>query len=262
MTDPRTPGPGRALAVRALVATALVATMCAVGGWAAPAGAQVGSTCGLATRTVPPYFTLTTLVGSATVRDGAILLTDAELDQAGAAWTGRQVDVTGGFTATFRFSIPGDGADGIAFVVQAADGAALGDPGAGIGYQGIPRSVAVELDTWQNSGFDFPSGRPDPNANHVSIQTRGLQPNSADPIHSRATRTSIPFLSDGQAHRVMVDYQGTRFRVFLDGGPRPLIDWQVDLADRIGGPAAWLGLTAATGAAAEQHLVHSFVVCR
>jgi Bacterial lectin len=101
-----------------------------------------------------------------------------------------------GFTSYFRFQIhnaplcctPGDG---LAFVVQNATWAdgTYGATGAGItahgvgngglGYAGIPNSLAVEFDTATNSW--------DPTSNHVAVQNCGTRTNG--PVHIPGTFT-------------------------------------------------------------------------
>ncbi len=59
--------------------------------------------------------------------------------------------------------------DGLALVLQrgAQPAVALGLPGAGLGYAGLPGGVAVELDTWADADAR------DPGDNHVAVLTRG-----------------------------------------------------------------------------------------
>ena len=150
--------------------------------------------------------------------------------------------VNAGFTVWFQFQIhnapicctPGDG---LAFVVQNStftDGSygavgkgatARGVSGGGIGYAGIPNSLAIELDTFNN-----PQGW-DPNANHLAVQSCGTATNG--PVHNAGTyriynnfnvksclvgsaiTSSIPHLgvtcgstscADGVPHDVVVEY--------------------------------------------------------
>jgi Legume lectin domain len=134
---------------------------------------------------------------------------------------GQQV-VNSGFTTYFKFQIhtaaiccaPGDG---FAFVVQTASSTALGSGFGGIGYAGIPNSLAVEFDTFQNPSLL------DPNANHVAVQSCGTGANSAAHITGNCLvgslttglSSSIPHLgvtcgvsscADGVPHEAVIEY--------------------------------------------------------
>jgi hypothetical protein len=98
---------------------------------------------------------LLNLVGNAVRLEDRLRLTADQEGQTGAAWLPAKQSVQGGFEATFQWQISRNdqegGADGFAFVIQnAANGLALGDGRSGIGYNGIPNSLAVEFDTLQN----------------------------------------------------------------------------------------------------------------
>src|SRR5579862_195867 len=129
------------------------------------------------------------------------LTADGVVHVAGTSWfQTQQQSVSGGFTTTFQFQIthdPNNGygpADGIAFVIQNSSGdgfgtAALGGAGSAIGYGNpdppqtgvpIPNSIAIEFDTFQNDW--------DPNANHIAVQSCGLDPNTQD--HNATCPTS------------------------------------------------------------------------
>src|ERR1700730_17961950 len=112
-----------------------------------------------------------TLNGStavATTADGKVLrLTPASGGQAGSAFSSTSIEFNGSsdsFSTFFQFRItnPGgiDPADGLVFVVQPVS-SSIGGSGGGIGYSGIPNSIGVEFDTFQNSW--------DTNSNHVAV---------------------------------------------------------------------------------------------
>ena len=110
--------------------------------------------------------------------------------QASSVWFQIPQPLSSGFTSYFRFVIhnpvnccaPGDG---LAFVMQSssytdaslcasgAQGTAIGNAPGGLGYTGIPNSVAIEFDTHLDAW--------DPNANHVALQSCGANPNN--PVH-------------------------------------------------------------------------------
>lgn len=134
-------------------------------------------------------------------------LTDGNLGysnpQASTAWFNLKQPMAKGFTTYFKFQVhnpagccaPGDG---IAFVIQnssstdstyGATGAgltALGVGGGGIGYAGIPNSLAIEFDTSQEAW--------DPTSNHVAAQSCGTATNG--PVHNLGVYTI------GQNHNV------------------------------------------------------------
>lgn len=109
---------------------------------------------------------------------------------ASSVWFSIPQPLPAGFTSYFKFVIhrpvacctPGDG---LAFVIQSApntdaslcgsgaQGTALGTALGGLGYTGIPNSIAIEFDTRQDAW--------DPNANHVAMQSCGTGPNT--PVH-------------------------------------------------------------------------------
>ena len=102
-------------------------------------------------------------------------LTQSKPFEVGSVWRVAGTDVLNGFETEFTLQITDlsktctrvkdtafsaklyescvvHGADGIAFVLHADPNgtAALGNSGAGLGYEGISRSLAVEFDTWYN----------------------------------------------------------------------------------------------------------------
>ena len=129
-----------------------------------------------------------------------IALTQAAGDLQGAAWFGtpagaanQKVDLTKPFDITFQAYLGNsDGADGIAFVLQNdTDGrSAVAPAGAGsaMGYSGITPSVAVELDTYRNSG----SPVYDPTADHVGIMTGGSPNHTTSNRDDCRSRNTMP----------------------------------------------------------------------
>jgi hypothetical protein len=176
---------------------------------------------------------------------------------AGSAWFTNKQPVQDGFETTFQFQITAlggildcegnTGADGFAFVIQNERISALGNTGGNLGYSGIANSLAVEFDTWCN-----PS---DPNGNHVSVHTRGKDPNSSDEAFSLVSATVIPNMSDGNIHTVKINYVPGTMRIFLDNLMTPILEVSVDLASTLNldGGQVWVGFTAATAGAQENH---------
>src|SRR5262245_18999193 len=99
------------------------------------------------------------IVGDARHASEVLRLTEAKNQKAGAAWHTHKQSVTGGFDTTFKLRLThqrglGDGADGLAFVLQNSGDKALAGRGSAGGWgfgdgqrnkraQGIPRAIAI-----------------------------------------------------------------------------------------------------------------------
>lgn len=193
----------------------------------------------------------------------AAQMTPASPSESSSMWFSVPQKVLNGFTAYFVFKLTPQTsqADGVAFVIQNAQGGgtdgttgcveqgsgpsavATTSQGGCIGYGGIDNSLALEFDTYDNSNFG------DPNANHIALQSCGLNSNGAglpnSPDHSTcavqlvdsngnpfsalvvspqtSTATPTPVnLADGNIHQVVVVYNGPNdtpantIQVYLD----------------------------------------------
>jgi len=194
-------------------------------------------------------------------RGRRVLRLTNDLGQAGSAFVTNPVvlDPDVSFSAFFTFEISnpmgisdsdGQGADGLVFVVQTVANTA-GGSGGGIGYDGIPDSVGVEIDTWDNGAWD------DYNGNHVGIDLAG----SVDSV------VQVPIaqrMNDGVVWNAWVDYDGDAdlIEVRVSSSPTrpatPLMTWQVDLTSVLGSNDAFVGFTSGTGGAGGYHDILSF----
>jgi hypothetical protein len=127
------------------------------------------------------------------------------------------------------------------------------DPG------GIPNSLAVEFDTYQNTNFG------DPDANHLSLHTNLTGPNNANESFSIGrTSTNLPLFRDGSTHIVKIEYDGPsnshEMRIFIDNLSAPVLTMQVNLSTILagGGPNARVGFTAGAAGASENHDILSW----
>lgn len=203
-----------------------------------------------------------TFVGAAATTGSTISLTPPVTRVAGAAWyTDARQRVADGFETAFDFrisDISGLGADGIAFVIQNHAPDAIGGTGGAIGYAnniffgelGIPNSLAVEFDTWNNS----PRNWDDLSDNHVSIQTSGLLPNDPAQSCSMGAAELPVIVANGDAQSVRIVYDPGVLRIFVNGDESPTLEAAVDLSSVLSlGPdgSAWVGFTSATGGAAD-----------
>jgi hypothetical protein len=204
------------------------------------------------------------LLGDAAQAGNALRLTPSAPLTQGAAWFGTKQSVAMGFDTVFQFRIWNvqlAGADGIAFVIQNASVAAMGDEGGNMAYggrpphlQGIPNSLAVEFDTYRNYVPTDPYSVNDPNDNHISVQSRGTAPNAVQHAYSLGTTTNIPLLSDGQIHTARIRYGSGSLDVFLDNLSTPALVVAVDLGTSLAldQGSAWVGFTSAAGTGGYQ----------
>ncbi|MBI2686115.1 MAG: PEP-CTERM sorting domain-containing protein [Acidobacteria bacterium] len=214
------------------------------------------------------------LVGDAALTANRLRLTPALENQVGAAWLNNRVNVQGGFVTSFQFQITdrggykpdwepnvfNDGADGLTFVIQNAGPMALGLYASGIGYYGIPRSLAIEFDTWNNK----PSYC-EPNGNHIAVQSLGNAENhpehcpDADGAFLNPTLgIALPSkdMSNGAIYDVMITYQPGLLKIFFDNMALPILSVNVDLGSLFtleNGTGAFIGFTSSTGGAWENH---------
>jgi CSLREA domain-containing protein len=198
-----------------------------------------------------------TLVGSAGLV-GDMLQLNGPNGGVGAAWSAARVPLADGFTADYHFRIVPAGADGLAFVIQNHAADALGGGGGGIGYHEMPNSLAVEIDTFPN-GF----GSGDPNDVHVSVQSRGREPNSVFGDGQLVAPALVGNVQDGALHHVRVEYAPGRFDVFVDDLVNAKLSVPVDLAQLLAldGGGAYAGFTSATGAFVSTHEIGSWRLC-
>ncbi len=170
--------------------------------------------------------------------------------QAGGGFVTNPVSLAGSasFSTAFSFNIhnptgigdgDGQGADGLVFVVQTQSNQ-YGGSGGGIGYAGIPNSVGIEFDTYNNGAGDAWSG------NHVGIDINGnLNSAVLQPIGTR--------LNNGSTWHAWVDYNGftKQLEVRLSqNATRPAaatLSYNIDLPAVLGQTNAFVGFTSGTG---------------
>jgi len=189
--------------------------------------------------------------------DGSVLrlVSAPNLDQAGSVFTNSLVNASGFSTAfDFRLTNPGGisdgqetGADGLTFALQTAGVNKVGLYGENLGYGGTTfgHSIAVEFDTYYNSGDDptLPNG----GSNHVAVDLNGS-------VSSASNAVGItPRFDNGSLWTAWVDYNGTVLEVRLsDTGVRPTdptLSYTVNIPSTIGATSAYFGFTGGTGSA-------------
>lgn len=205
-----------------------------------------------------------TLNGNAAQVGNVLRVTPAIDSQSGSAFSTSTVSLASNASFStffqFRFTNPDTGfcdsattcgADGLVFVVQTV-GNNVGGAGGGIGYLGIPNSVGIEFDSWNNGGVDNNS------SNHIGIDLNG---SIASVVLTEITEAD---LNNGDTWNAWVDYNGStqllEARLSLSS-TRPataILSHTVDLSAVLGTTNAFVGFTSGTGASHANHDVLSW----
>lgn len=176
--------------------------------------------------------------------------------QGGTVWYANQLDLTTAFSLEFRMNFGNNdatGADGMVFVLQTVGTAALGNAGAGMGFQGFNPSFGIEFDTFSNPETA------DMSADHVAFLRNGdvnhnSSNNLAGPIQANLTNTNI---EDGQDHIIKIIWnpQAQIVSLYFDCALR--LTQQVNLINTIfsGNSDVYWGFTGATGTYTNQQSV-------
>jgi hypothetical protein len=198
-----------------------------------------------------------TLNGAAAKVGNVLRVTPATFSQAGSVFSTNTVSLASSASFStyfqFRFTNAGGacdgpnscGADGLVFVVQTVSNN-VGTGGGGIGYQGIPKSLGIEFDTWFNGGVDIDS-------NHVGIDLNG------DINSVKSVTVAEADMNNGAIWNAWVDYNSATSQLevrLTQLGTRPvaaLLSYNVNLASVLGSTSAFVGFTSGTGAAFANH---------
>ena len=183
-------------------------------------------------------------IGSAHKEGNRIILTPNAYYQRGAIWSKEKFDLTKDFTVKAKLYLGNrpQGADGIAFVIQNSPQGrnALGMGGGGLGYRGIPNSLAVEFDTWRNPG--------EINGNHLGFDVNGKGVREV-PTSEKVFALPKP-LESGKEIPVTIkwNYKGNNKAELIVKIFNKTYKYFVNnILDIFGGTKAYIGFTGATG---------------
>lgn len=170
-------------------------------------------------------------------------LTVEQTGQKGCVWDPDLVDFSSviDVEATLYFGDNDGGADGICLVFAPSPG--CGTTGQGIGAAGIPNSVIIEFDTWDNGagGGDIPD-------DHCALNING---DVTMPIFGPVGLGNI---EDGLPHTMRFVWDGgSNFEVYFDGAL--VLSGSYDFVSILGGNEVSMGYTASTGGAVNVHIV-------
>lgn len=197
--------------------------------------------------------------GSATLlTDDVVQLTSAINSDFGAIWSFNTIDFNNDFSVSTQLyfgNIDSPGADGIAFVIQPLSNN-QGVSGGGLGFQGITPSLAVEMDTWFNSGNDPTS------SDHIAVIANGN--NSSIGAHSEfVSYNDLTNIEDGLWHDFTFVWTAATQSITVTFDGMLMFDFNLDVSNVIfsGGNDLFWGFTAATGGAVNVHQVKILEYC-
>ncbi len=188
------------------------------------------------------------LNGGAAITSGGLLqVTDGGAGEGRSAWFATKVQVQS-FTTDFTFQLVNAQADGFAFVIQNAGPTALGGSGGGLGYLGIPKSVAIKFDLHNNAGEG-----PD---------STGLFTDGAAPMTPAINLTDTPInLHSGDRFSAHITYDGTDLTLTLTDSNTLgtwSYSWPINISATVGGTTAYVGFTGGTGSLTANQIINSW----
>lgn len=152
------------------------------------------------------------------------------------------------------------GADGIAMLFSTGiDRTYLGRNGEGLGYDGLPNVVVVEVDAYRNpANFDR-----DPQHVALMVPVQGVTSSRHDDRNTVAMK-QLPFelTADGSVYDFRVSYDGSRLNVFASsaatGTQLVLSVPDFDIFERLGvarSTPLYASITSATGKSMQEHTI-------
>jgi hypothetical protein len=178
-----------------------------------------------------------TLNGSTVANnDTRLQLTNGGLNQAGSVFWTAPISIQA-FSTTFEFQLSNAQGNGFTFTIQNMGPTALGGNSAGLGYQGIQKSVAVKFNfyNYQSEGSD----------------STGVYTNGQPPVQPTVDLTpSGIVLGSGDSIQAQVNYDGTTLTLnVLDlvTNSKFTMSKAINIPQIIGGNTAYVGFTGGTG---------------
>jgi hypothetical protein len=172
----------------------------------------------------------------ASISSGTLLLTDSGPGEDRSAFFTTAVPVQS-FITNFTFLQLNATADGMTFTIQGVGPGTVGGNGGGLGYQGIPKSVAIKFDLFSNAG--------------EGSDSTGLYTNGATPTVPAIDLSSTAInLHAGHVMQVQMVYDGTNLTMTLTdtvtSGTVTEV-FPVNIPGIVGGNTAYVGFTGGTG---------------
>ena len=182
--------------------------------------------------------------GSAALDGSQLQLTNGGPTEAGSTFYTIPQNIES-FTTEFFFQILSPAADGFTFTLQNDGPDALGGIGGSLGYRGIPTSVAIKFDLYNNLGEG-----PD---------STGLYTDGATPAIPSVNLTGTGIdLHSSDAFRAHVTYDGLNLTMTLTDTKTSAIwsrSWPINIPATVGGSTAYVGFTGATGGLTSTQII-------
>ena len=190
--------------------------------------------------------------------DSRLQLTNGGTFQAGSVFYNSLMNIQS-FTNDFSFQLSNAQADGFTFTIQSNSPTTLGPSGGGLGYgpftttgtAGIPNSIAVKFDFYNNNG--------------EGNDSTGLYSNGASPTTPAVDMTSSGVIvNSGNTINVHMAYDGTTLSMTITDavtGKTFSQNFAINIPQTIGGNTAYVGFTGGTGglSASQKILTWTFV---
>jgi hypothetical protein len=177
-----------------------------------------------------------TFNSTAALSGTALQLTNGGAGETTSAYFSTPVPV-GQFTSDFDFQILNPVADGFTFVIQNAGLKAIGGGSGGLGYSGIPTSLAVKVDFYNNAGEGTDS---------TGLYLNGAMPTVPD---DNMTSSGLSLLL-GHVDHVHMVYDGITLTWTVEDLQ---LHWfatnhvAINIPQTVGSSTAYVGFTAASG---------------
>jgi hypothetical protein len=196
-----------------------------------------------------------TFNGSTDLDDTRLQLTNGNTNEAGSAFVNIPIGIQT-FTTDFAFQLSNPSADGFTFTIQGNSPTALGPDGGGLGYGpsspggtgGIPNSLAVKFDLYNNAG--------------EGVNSTGLYLNGASPTIPATDLTASGInLHSGDTMAVHMNYNGTNLAMTITDAVANAtfsIAWPVNIPVAVGGNTAYVGFTGGTGGLTSSQKVETW----
>lgn len=223
-----------AVAVDSALLTSNIATAAYV---IQPAGSSINFGSGFSTTQG-----LTLNGGAVATNDTRLQLTNGQLNEAGSVFWNTPINIQS-FTTNFEFQLSLAQGNGFTFTIQNQGATAIGGDSAGLGYAGIPKSVAIK--------FNFYNYQPPGAPNGEGSDSTGLYTNGALPTFPTVDITpSGILLGSGDSIQAQVTYDGTTLTLNLKDmvtNDTFTYSWTVNIPQIVGGNTAYVGFTGGTG---------------